>query len=219
MCRSTRSPRSCPARSESVREVTFAKRFGSGERFAAITVVRRDGGLKPRVLAAIERIRASLAATPPGHGLPAGARPGLIGPYVGTGDRQHQSARRPHRDIQRTGRHARLVKSRPVGAPSPAAAIPEVASVEVVEVLLKHSTARLMTSRYGSQQSMPWKLCSSTRGLYAALHRGGCRYCRSRRAGREAGEPCVRSKAGQLAKFGSAPLFAKTTPECLRARS
>ena len=54
---------------------------------------------------------------------------------------------------------------------------------------------------------MPWK-CSSTRGLHAALHRGGCRYCRSRRPVREAGEACVRSKAGQLAKFGSAPLFA-----------
>jgi hypothetical protein len=66
-----------PGSSESVRELTFAKRFGSGERFAAITVVRRDGELKPRVLAAIERIRASLAATPPGHGLPAGARPGV----------------------------------------------------------------------------------------------------------------------------------------------
>ena len=37
-----------PGSSESVRELTLAKRFPSGERFAAITVVRRDGGLKPR---------------------------------------------------------------------------------------------------------------------------------------------------------------------------
>ena len=54
-----------PGSSESVRELTLAKRFPSGERFAAITVVRRDGGLKPRDLAAIERTRASLAANPP----------------------------------------------------------------------------------------------------------------------------------------------------------
>ena len=51
-----------PGSSESVRELTLAKRFPSGERFAAITVIRRDGGLKPRDLAAIERTRASLAA-------------------------------------------------------------------------------------------------------------------------------------------------------------
>ena len=31
-----------PGSSESVRELTLAKRFPSGERFAAITVVRRD---------------------------------------------------------------------------------------------------------------------------------------------------------------------------------
>ena len=80
--------------------------------------------------------------------------------------------RRPRGAIQRAGRHARLVKSRPVDAPSPAA-IPEVASVEVVEVLLKHSAARLMTSRAtGLSQSMPWR-CSSTRGLHAALHKAG----------------------------------------------
>jgi MMPL family len=48
-----------------VRELTLAKHFPSGERFAAITVVRRDGGLKSRDLAAIERTRASLAAQPP----------------------------------------------------------------------------------------------------------------------------------------------------------
>jgi hypothetical protein len=54
-----------PGSSESVRELTLAKRFPSGERFAAITVVRRDGGLKPRDLAAIERTRASLSANPP----------------------------------------------------------------------------------------------------------------------------------------------------------
>jgi hypothetical protein len=161
-----------PGSSESVRELTFAKRFGSGERFAAITVVRRDGELKPRVLAAIERIRASLAATPPGHGLPAGARPGVIGRYDSTGDRQPQSARRPHGAIQRTGLHARLVKSRPVDAPSPAA-IPEVASVEVVEVLLKHSTARLMTSRYGSQQSMPWRCARRHEGSTRRFIRTG----------------------------------------------
>jgi hypothetical protein len=48
-----------------VRELTLAKRFPSRERFAAITVVRRDGGLRPRDLAAVERTRASLAANPP----------------------------------------------------------------------------------------------------------------------------------------------------------
>ena len=53
-----------PGSSESVRELTLAKRFPSGE-LAAITVVRRDGGLKPRDLAAIERTRTSLAANPP----------------------------------------------------------------------------------------------------------------------------------------------------------
>ena len=36
--------------------------FPSGERFAAITVVRRDGGLKPRDLATIERTRGSRAS-------------------------------------------------------------------------------------------------------------------------------------------------------------
>jgi len=54
-----------PGSSESMRELTLAKRFPSGQRFAAITIVRRDGGLKPRDLAAIERTRASLAANPP----------------------------------------------------------------------------------------------------------------------------------------------------------
>jgi RND superfamily putative drug exporter len=54
-----------PGSSESVRELALAKRFPSGERFAAITVVRRYGGLKPRDLAAIERTRTSLAANPP----------------------------------------------------------------------------------------------------------------------------------------------------------
>jgi uncharacterized membrane protein YdfJ with MMPL/SSD domain len=54
-----------PGASQSVRELTLANRFPSGERFAAITVVRRDGGLTPRDLAAIERTRASLAANPP----------------------------------------------------------------------------------------------------------------------------------------------------------
>jgi hypothetical protein len=57
-----------PGSSESVRELTLAKHFPSGERFAAIIVVRRDGGLKPRDLAAIERTRASHATNhrPPG---------------------------------------------------------------------------------------------------------------------------------------------------------
>ena len=54
-----------PGSSESVRELTLATHFPSGERFAAITVIRRDGGLNPRDLAAIERTRASLAANPP----------------------------------------------------------------------------------------------------------------------------------------------------------
>ena len=57
-------PRSCRVPRESVRELTLAKRFPSGE-LAAITVVRRDGGLKPQDLAAIERTRTSLAANPP----------------------------------------------------------------------------------------------------------------------------------------------------------
>ena len=66
------------------------------------------------------------------------------------------------------------MKSRPVDAPSPAA-IPEVASVEVVEVLLKHSAAGLMTSRrYGSQPVDALDVLVE-RGLHAALHRGGCR--------------------------------------------
>jgi putative drug exporter of the RND superfamily len=54
-----------PGSSESVRELALSKRFPSGERFAAITVVRRYGGLKPRDLAAIEGTRTSLAANPP----------------------------------------------------------------------------------------------------------------------------------------------------------
>jgi hypothetical protein len=37
-----------PGSSEAVPELTFAKRFPSGARFSVITVVRRDGGLKPR---------------------------------------------------------------------------------------------------------------------------------------------------------------------------
>jgi hypothetical protein len=48
-----------------VRELTLAERFPSGERFAAITVIRHDGGLEPKDLVAIERTRASLAANPP----------------------------------------------------------------------------------------------------------------------------------------------------------
>ena len=54
-----------PGSSESVKELTLAKRFPSGERFAAITVVRRDGGLAPADLGTIQRVRASLAAAPP----------------------------------------------------------------------------------------------------------------------------------------------------------
>jgi hypothetical protein len=57
-----------PGSSESVRELMLAKRFPSGERFVAITVIRREGGLKSGDLAAIERTRASLAANPPGTG-------------------------------------------------------------------------------------------------------------------------------------------------------
>jgi len=34
-----------PGSSESVKELDLAKRFASGERFTAVTVVRRDGGL------------------------------------------------------------------------------------------------------------------------------------------------------------------------------
>ena len=54
-----------PGSSESVKELTLAKRFPSGERFTAVTVVRRDRGLAAGDLAAIERVRASLAAAPP----------------------------------------------------------------------------------------------------------------------------------------------------------
>jgi hypothetical protein len=35
-----------PGSSESVKELTLANRFPSGERFTAVTVVRRDGGLR-----------------------------------------------------------------------------------------------------------------------------------------------------------------------------
>ncbi|MBV9194851.1 MAG: hypothetical protein JO168_11960 [Solirubrobacterales bacterium] len=54
-----------PGASESVKELTLAKRFPSGERFTAVTVVRRDGGLAASDPAAIERVRASLTAAPP----------------------------------------------------------------------------------------------------------------------------------------------------------
>jgi putative drug exporter of the RND superfamily len=54
-----------PGSSESVKELTLAKRFPSGERFTAVTVVRRDGGLAADDLAAIDRVRASLVAAPP----------------------------------------------------------------------------------------------------------------------------------------------------------
>ncbi|MBV9716438.1 MAG: MMPL family transporter [Solirubrobacterales bacterium] len=54
-----------PGSSESVRELALAKRFPSGERFTAITVVRRDGGLGPADRAAIAAVSASLNARPP----------------------------------------------------------------------------------------------------------------------------------------------------------
>ncbi len=54
-----------PGSSESVRELTLAKKFPSGERFVAVTVVHRAGGLQPADLAAIARVRGSLAANPP----------------------------------------------------------------------------------------------------------------------------------------------------------
>ncbi len=54
-----------PGSSESVKELTLAKRFPSGERFTAVTVVRRNTGLNADDLAAIGRVRASLAASPP----------------------------------------------------------------------------------------------------------------------------------------------------------
>ncbi|MGZ4195128.1 MAG: MMPL family transporter [Solirubrobacteraceae bacterium] len=54
-----------PGSSESVKELTLAKRFPSGERFTAVTVVRRNTGLTAGDLAAIRRVRASLAAFPP----------------------------------------------------------------------------------------------------------------------------------------------------------
>jgi RND superfamily putative drug exporter len=54
-----------PGSSESVKELTLAKRFPSGERFTAVTVVRRNTGLNPGDLAAVARVRASLAASPP----------------------------------------------------------------------------------------------------------------------------------------------------------
>src|SRR5689334_5057101 len=59
-----------PGSSESVEELTLAKRFPSGERFAAITVVRRDAGLTPADRRAIERVRTSLATAPPVTGSP-----------------------------------------------------------------------------------------------------------------------------------------------------
>jgi hypothetical protein len=58
-----------------------------------------------------------------------------------------------------------------VDAPSPAA-IPEVASVEVVEVLLKHSAAGLMTSRrYGSQPVDALEVLVDTRASRGASQR------------------------------------------------
>ena len=54
-----------PGSSESVKELTAAKRFPSGERFTAVTVVRRDGGLTPGDRAAIRGVSASLAAVLP----------------------------------------------------------------------------------------------------------------------------------------------------------
>ncbi len=59
-----------PGSSESVHELTLAKKFPSGERFAAITVVRRNTGLTPGDLVAIAGVRASLAARPPVTGKP-----------------------------------------------------------------------------------------------------------------------------------------------------
>ena len=63
-----------PGSSESVHELTLAKKFPSGERFAAITVVRRDGGLQRADLAAIAGVRASLSARLP----VTGSRPVLV---------------------------------------------------------------------------------------------------------------------------------------------
>ena len=63
-----------PGSSESVHELTLAKKFPSGERFAAITVIRRDGGLEPADLAAIAGVRASLSAKLP----VTGARPVIV---------------------------------------------------------------------------------------------------------------------------------------------
>ncbi len=54
-----------PGSSESVKALTLAKRFPSGERFAAITVIRRDEGLTSADVTAIDRVRSSLTAAPP----------------------------------------------------------------------------------------------------------------------------------------------------------
>ncbi|HSO99631.1 MAG TPA: MMPL family transporter [Solirubrobacteraceae bacterium] len=54
-----------PGSSESVRELTLAKRFPSGERFAAITIVARPRGLTAGDRQAIAGVAASLAAHPP----------------------------------------------------------------------------------------------------------------------------------------------------------
>ena len=59
-----------PGSSESVKELTLAKRFPSGERFTAVTVVRRDGGLAASDLAAIDRVRALAGRGAAGHRLP-----------------------------------------------------------------------------------------------------------------------------------------------------
>jgi hypothetical protein len=91
-----------------------------------------------------------------------------------------------------------------VDARSPAA-IPEVASVEVVEVLLKHSAAGSITSRrYGSQPVDAPEVLVDTRRLTEAA---AATAALDDLIG-EAGEAWVKSKAGQLAKFGAAPLFA-----------
>jgi putative drug exporter of the RND superfamily len=60
-----------PGSSESVRELTLAKEFPSGERFAAITVIRRDGGLTAGDRAAVSGVARSLATRPPVTGSPA----------------------------------------------------------------------------------------------------------------------------------------------------
>ncbi len=81
-----------PGSSESVKELALAKRFPSGERFTAVTVIRRDGGLTGGDLGRDRRGARVARRGAPGHRLPRRARPGLARPNDGAADRQPEPA-------------------------------------------------------------------------------------------------------------------------------